>query len=78
MAEFELKVPLPMELKQEMDEFKVNWSVVVRKLIKQKLDRLLELKSIASKSKLTEEDVAEFSEKVDESLAHRFRQSLKE
>ena len=67
-----------MELKQEMDEFKVNWSVVVRKLIKQKLDRLLELKSIASKSKLTEEDVAELSEKVDESLAHRFRQSLKE
>jgi len=78
MSEFELKVPLPMELKQEMDEFKVNWSVVVRKLIKQKLDRLLELKSIASKSKLTEEDVAELSEKVDESLAQRFRQSLKE
>ena len=78
MSEFELKVPLPMELKQEMDEFKVNWSVVVRKLIKQKLDRLLELKSIASKSKLTEEDVAELSNKVDKSLAQRFRQSLKE
>ena len=78
MSEFELKVPLPIELKQEMDEFKVNWSVVVRRLIKQKLDRLLELKSIASKSKLTEEDVAELSEKVDESLSQRFRQSLKE
>ena len=78
MSEFELKVPLPMELKQEMDEFKVNWSVVGRKLIKQKLDRLLELKSIASKSKLIEEDAAELSKKVDESLAHRFRQSLKE
>ena len=73
----ELKVEIPEELKQEMDEFKVNWASVVRKLIKQKLDRLLELKDIVSKSKFTEKDVIELSEKVDESLAQRFRQSLK-
>ena len=60
-----------------MDEFKVNWSIVVRKLIKQKLERLLELKSIVSKSKLTELDVSELAEKVDKSLSQRFRQSLK-
>lgn len=77
MSEFELRVPLPKELKEEMDEFKINWSSVARKLIKQKLEKLLELKSIVSKSKLTEKDVAELSEKVDKSLAQRFRDSLK-
>ncbi len=73
----ELKIEIPEELKQEMDEFKVNWPSVVRKLLKQKLDRLLELKGIVSTSKFTEKDVLELSEKVDESLAQRFRQSLK-
>lgn len=73
----ELKVEIPEELKQEMDEFKVDWSLVARKLIKQKLDRLLELKSLVSKSKLTEDDVAELSERIDKSLAQRFRNSLR-
>ena len=77
MPESELRVPLSKELKEEMDEFKVNWSSVVRKLIKQKVERLIELKSIVSKSELTEKDVAELSEKVDKSLAQRFRNSLK-
>lgn len=73
----ELRIEVPEELKQEMDEFKVNWSLVIRKLIKQKMDRLLELKGIVSKSKFTEKDVLELSEKVDGSLAQRFRHSLK-
>ena len=73
----ELKVEIPEELKQEMDEFKVDWSLVARNLIKQKLDRLLELKALVSKSKLTEEDVADLSEKIDKSLAQRFRKSLR-
>ena len=71
----ELKIKIPEELKQEMDEFKVDWSLVARNLIKQKLDRLLELKALVSKSKLTEEDVAELSEKIDKSLAQRFMES---
>lgn len=74
----ELKISLPEELKQEMDEFpEIEWQVVVRRLLKQELDRLLELKRIVSKSKLTEKDVVELSNKVNRSLAQRFRQSLK-
>jgi len=73
----ELKIKIPEELKQEMDEFKVDWSLVARNLIKHKLDRLLELKALVSKSKLTEEDVAELSEKIDKSLAQRFMKSLR-
>jgi len=44
---------------------------------KEELGRLLELKAIVSKSELTEKDVDELSDKVDDSLAWRFRQSLK-
>ena len=74
----ELKISLPEELKQEMEEFpNIEWQAVVRRLLKQELDRLLELKSIVSKSKLTERDIAELSNEVDKSLAQRFRQSLK-
>ena len=72
----ELKVELPEELKQEMDEFPLRWPLVVRRLIKQELGRLFKLKSIVSKSKLTEKDVEELSNRVDKSLAQRFRQSL--
>ena len=62
----ELKISLPEELKQEMEEFpNIEWQAVVRRLLKQELDRLLELKSIVSKSKLTERDIAELSNEVD-------------
>ena len=74
----ELKISLPEELKQEMEEFpNIEWQAVVRRLLKQELDRLLELKSIVSKSKLTERDIAELSNEVDKSYAQRFRQTLK-
>ena len=74
----ELKISLPEELKQEMEEFPdIEWHLVLRKLLKQELDRLIELKRIVSKSKLTADDVSELSNKVDKSLAQRFKQSLK-
>ena len=74
----ELKISLPEELKQEMEEFpNIEWHVVVRRLLKQELDRLLELKRIVSKSELTELDISELAEKVDKSLSQRFRQSLR-
>lgn len=73
----ELKLQIPEELKEEMEQFPgVEWQVAVRKLLKEELGRMLELKTIVSKSKLTEKDVEELSDKVDESLAWRFRQSL--
>jgi len=74
----ELKLQIPEELKEEMEQFPgVEWQIAVRKLLKAELGRLLELKAIVAKSKLTEKDIEELSEKVDESLAWRFRQSLK-
>lgn len=74
----EIVVRIPEELKQEMGEFPgVEWQAITRKLLKEELKRMRELKAIVSKSRLTEGDVEELSAKIDESLARRFRKSLK-
>jgi hypothetical protein len=49
----------------------------VRKLLKQKVQNSIELRSIISKSEFTNDDVKELSEKIDISLSNRFEQSLK-
>lgn len=73
----ELVIEIPEELKEEMGEFpKVNWQLVVRRSLKRELKEILELKRIISKSKLTEKDVLELSEKIDKSLSKRFKESL--
>jgi len=74
----EIKVEIPEELREEMEELPgVNWQLVVRRALKRELEEILELKRIISKSKLTEKDVEELSDKINESLAKRFRESLK-
>ncbi len=73
----ELVIEIPEELKEEMKELpKVNWQLVVRRSLKHELKEILELKRIISKSKLTDEDVLELSEKINKSLSKRFKESL--
>jgi len=73
----ELVIEIPEELRAEMEELpKVNWQLVVRRSLKHELKEILELKRIISKSKLTDEDVLELSEKIDKSLSKRFKESL--
>ena len=75
----ELRVEIPEELREEMKELpNVNWQLVVRRTLKRELEEILELKRIISKSKLTKEDVEELSDEINESLAKRFRESLKQ
>ena len=75
----ELRVEIPEELREEMEELpNVNWQLVVRRALKRELEEILELKRIISKSKLTKEDVEELSDKINKSLAKRFRESLKQ
>nr|QNO55830.1 hypothetical protein LEBEIBBM_00045 [Methanosarcinales archaeon ANME-1 ERB7] len=76
MAQFIIEIP--EEMKEEMEELPdLNWQLVVRRSLKRELEEVLELKRIISKSKLTEDDVKELSDKINESLAERFRESLK-
>ena len=71
-------IEIPEEMKEEMEELPdLNWQLVVRRSLKRELEEVLELKRIISKSKLTEADVKELSDKINESLAERFRESVK-
>lgn len=63
------------DLKKEMDDFKeLNWSEVARTAIKEKINQLRVLKSITSKSKLTEQDAIELGRKINKSLHKRYQQ----
>jgi len=62
----ELRVDIPEELIREIKEFNLDVSRVVTESISEELLRLVALKTIASKSKLTEEDAIELGKKLKE------------
>ena len=71
----ELKVVIPEDLKQEMDRtLFIDWSKVARDAIREQASKLARLKTIASKSKLTEEDVLELGRKINRGLHERYRE----
>ncbi len=73
----ELVVAIPKELELDMKIFpKVNWNLVVRRLLKSEIEKMPELKEKLSASKFTEEDVKELSDKINENLSGRFLQSV--
>ena len=74
MPESELRVPLSKELKEEMDEFKVNWEEVAARAIFDKAEKLKRLKKISSKIKISDEVAKDFTDKISESVAKRFRE----
>ena len=65
-------VKLPEELRFIRQASNVDWSVLVSKLIRLKLEEIMRLQRGLSKSKLTEEDVEELSDKVNTSLSKRY------
>lgn len=67
-----LTLSVPADLKREMDEYKIiNWSEVARGAIRERLDSLKILNSIATKSKLTEKDAIELGRKINRSMHER-------
>jgi metal-responsive CopG/Arc/MetJ family transcriptional regulator len=67
-----ITVSVDDNLKQQMDRHpEINWSEVARQAFQEKLEDLELMEKIASKSQLTEEDVEELSEKIDEDVADR-------
>lgn len=74
----EVVISIPEELKEDLMEVSgTDWSLAVNRLVRKELAKLLEIRSVVSKSKLTEADVRELSDKVDKALAERFLKSLK-
>ena len=71
MANMTLSVP--DELHKKMKSYsEIKWSEVARKAIQEKLAALELADSLALKSKLTQEDVNEFSKKINRIAARRF------
>jgi hypothetical protein len=62
------------ELKKQMSELpEINWSVVAREAIKEKIAKLSLLKSISAKSQLTQKDALELGRKINKSLHERYK-----
>ncbi len=61
------------EIHKDMKHFsEIRWSEVARKAIEEKIELLKLTEKIAKKSKLTKEDVEEFSKKINKNATKRF------
>ena len=70
---------IPDELKQKMDKHKeMRWSMAIRSIIEEKLEKLERTNKLASKSELTWEDVRILSHKVNKGMGKRARELLSE
>jgi len=68
-----ITLSIPNEIHKQMKYFsEVKWSEIARKAIIEKLELLQLAEKLASKSKLTEEDVAAFNKKIKASATKRF------
>jgi len=62
---------IPEELKLELQKHsEVNWSAVIRKALAEHLRKVRIAETIASKSKLTKEDVKELDEMIKRGIAN--------
>ena len=69
----EIKIEIPKELEEEIKSVsKTTLSLIINKLIKEELEEMIRLKKIVSKSKMTEKDVEELANKIDEAILKNF------
>jgi hypothetical protein len=72
-----LSVPLPDELKDEMERHRdIKWVEVARQALWEKVRALEKLDEIMAKSKLTEEDVEKHSKIVKEKVWKKHKKEL--
>lgn len=63
---------IPEELHTRMKKHsEIRWSEVIRKTISEKVDDLEMMDKLSGKSKLTNKDIKEISQKIDSSVAHK-------
>lgn len=68
-----ITLSIPEEIHRSMKHFsEVRWSEVARKAIVSKVETLSLAESLASKSKITEKDVEQFSKKIKAEATKRF------
>jgi len=68
-----LTLSIPEDLKKEMERFpEMNWSVIAREAIRQRIMILKRIKEFSKDSELTEEDAVRIGRKINEGLAKRY------
>ena len=71
MANITLTIPNALHEKIR-SHGEIRWSEVIRQLLQKKIEQLELMNQIVNKSKLTQKDVDELSEKIDSNVAKRF------
>ena len=71
MANITLTIPNVLHEKIR-NHSEIRWSEVIRQLLQKKIEQLELMNQIVNKSKLTQKDVDEISEKIDSKVAKRF------
>ena len=68
-----LSVSVPEKLKEKMTKLEeVNWSAIARKAFEEKVKQIEFLEEISKKSKLTEKDAKEISDKINKEMSKKF------
>ncbi|MEK6914175.1 MAG: hypothetical protein AABW83_00840 [Nanoarchaeota archaeon] len=67
----ELRIEISEDLKKKMLELSTDWDSIIDTFIREKISELSRLRSIVSKSKLTEKDALELGRKVNKGLVKR-------
>ena len=66
-----ITIDLPEDLQFMRKMPSIEWSFIATKILQSKLEEVSNFKRIISKSKATEKDVTELTEKINESLSKR-------
>lgn len=70
-----ITISVPDELEKTMKEFKLDWSNVAMRAIFEKTEDLKKLKRFSSKIKLSDKSAKEFTDKISEAVAKRYREA---
>jgi predicted CopG family antitoxin len=71
-----ITLSIPDELHEKMKKMSdIRWSEIARRAIEQRVNDLETLDRLASKSKMTQKDVDEISEKIKRSAAIRYHEA---
>lgn len=68
-----LTISIPDELEESMKEFKLDWSDIAKRALIDKAEKLKRLKGISSKIKISDKTAKEFTDRISEAVAKRFR-----
>ena len=70
-----ITLSIPEDLHRKMKAIKeIRWSEIARRAIEERIDDLETMNKIASKSKLTKEDIKEISKKIKRSSSIKFNE----